>query len=77
MDFYLLSYDTFVCNFFKNWIYKYDTCVSFDEKWILFRFFDKRTALFDEKWILFTFLAELFRGMLFKWKGESKKSHQK
>ena len=29
----------------------------FDEKWILFRFFDKRTALFDEKWILFTFLS--------------------
>ena len=23
------------------------------------------------------FLAELFRGMLFKWKGENKKSHQK
>ena len=23
------------------------------------------------------FLAELFRGMLFKWKGETKKSHQK
>ena len=24
-----------------------------------------------------SFLAELFRGMLFKWKGENKKSHQK
>ena len=23
------------------------------------------------------FLAELFRGMLFKWKGANKKSHQK
>ena len=43
MDFYLLIDDTFVCNFFKNWI--------------LFRFFDKRTALFNEKWILFTFLS--------------------
>ena len=26
---------------------------------------------------LLEFLAELFRGMLFKWKGENKKSHQK
>ena len=26
---------------------------------------------------LHAFLAELFRGMLFKWKGENKKSHQK
>ena len=24
-----------------------------------------------------SFLAELFRGMLFKWKGANKKSHQK
>ena len=27
--------------------------------------------------VAFDFLAELFRGMLFKWKGENKKSHQK
>ena len=26
---------------------------------------------------LVSFLAELFRGMLFKWKGANKKSHQK
>ena len=27
--------------------------------------------------IFIPFLAELFRGMLFKWKGANKKSHQK
>ena len=27
--------------------------------------------------LFLSFLAELFRGMLFKWKGENKKSHQK
>ena len=32
---------------------------------------------FDEMLLYSLFLAELFRGMLFKWKGENKKSHQK
>ena len=27
--------------------------------------------------VCLSFLAELFRGMLFKWKGANKKSHQK
>ena len=29
------------------------------------------------KWLRCSFLAELFRGMLFKWKGANTKSHQK
>ena len=41
-----------------NFIYilKYETCVSFDEKWILFTFLSTRpVCLFDEKWILLSF----------------------
>ena len=34
-------------------------------------------VVWDMTNLLFFFLAELFRGILFKWKGENKKSHQK
>ena len=43
----------------------------------------QRSEIIKQNWIIsicssfIAFLAELFRGMLFKWKGENKKSHQK
>ena len=38
---------------------------------------EKTLVIIDFTFFIFIFLAELFRGMLFKWKGENKKSHQK
>ena len=77
MHFYLVRYNLFIiCKLITNKKEKNEKYIECQNFLVLLV---AHTIHLFNRWffILFAFLAELFRGMLFKWKGANKKSHQK